>query len=98
MTQHAKRLTEADIDVILNEVRHRLIEAAHPDKIILFGSYARGDFDKDSDLDLLVILPQVDDAFGEMDRLEQILLPLDMPVDVVVYSVDEVRERGHLRG
>lgn len=98
MARYRSRLPVAEIEGVIEEATRRLVEAAHPQKLILFGSYARGDFDERSDLDLLVILPQVDDAFGEMDRLEQILLPLDLPVDVVVYSVDEVRERGHLRG
>lgn len=83
---------------VIEEASRRLIEAAHPEKIILFGSYARGDFDEGSDLDFLVILPTVDDPDSEMDRLERVLLSLEIPADVVVYSSDDVRERGHLRG
>ncbi|OGR53623.1 MAG: hypothetical protein A3I11_06950 [Elusimicrobia bacterium RIFCSPLOWO2_02_FULL_39_32] len=36
---------------------HRIVEQFHPQKIILFGSYARGTATKDSDVDLLVVLP-----------------------------------------
>ena len=35
----------------------RIRQVAQPSKIILFGSYARGDYTPDSDLDLMVILP-----------------------------------------
>lgn len=98
MTQHVKRLTTEDVELILTEIRDRLIEAAHPDKVILFGSYARGDFDQDSDLDLLVILPEVENRFDEMVRLRRALSEIPMAIDLVVYSADRVKERRHLRG
>ncbi len=40
---------------ILRDIIRRVVEAAHPDKIILFGSAARGQMGPDSDVDLLVI-------------------------------------------
>lgn len=42
-------MIETDTEAAIQEATRRLVEAAHPEKIILFGSYARGDFDKDSD-------------------------------------------------
>ena len=42
-------------NAILNEVVHRLVEAVDPDRIVLFGSRARGDAHPDSDIDLLII-------------------------------------------
>jgi predicted nucleotidyltransferase len=83
---------------IIREAVRLLVEAAHPVKVILFGSFARGDNTKDSDLDFLVILPTVTDHHAEMVRLRRALAALPMPIDVLVYSVDEVQRRGHLRG
>ncbi|MGD9548541.1 MAG: nucleotidyltransferase domain-containing protein [Candidatus Krumholzibacteriia bacterium] len=40
-------------DTLLNEVTRRIREAVSPDRIILFGSAATGDLNRDSDLDLL---------------------------------------------
>ena len=55
---------------------------------MLFGSRARGDADRGSDVDLLVIEPEVDDAAKESVRLRRALRGLSIPIDVVV--VDEV--------
>ncbi len=73
-----------------------LINAAHPSKILLFGSYARGEASEDSDLDFLVILPTLANKHQEMVRLRRVLRPLRIPVDVLVASKAEVDEWGHL--
>jgi predicted nucleotidyltransferase len=59
-------------------------------KVILFGSYARGEAQENSDLDFLVIEPELQDKFREMVRLRQVLRPLRIPVDVLVCSQAEV--------
>ena len=61
-----------------------LRKAANPKKIILFGSYATGEADDDSDVDLLVVEDQVGDVMAEMVRLLRVLGPLLIPADVVV--------------
>jgi uncharacterized protein len=58
-------------------------------RVILFGSYARGDADRHSDLDFLVIEPSVDDVVKESARLRRVLTTLDVFVDVVVVSEEE---------
>lgn len=71
-----------------------LVEGARPQRIILFGSHARGDAREDSDLDLLVIEEDVPDRAREMVRLRRLLRPLRVPADVLVYSADEVARWG----
>jgi uncharacterized protein len=97
-----ERAREQDLDdstfQLIHEAVRRLVEAAHPVKIILFGSFARGDGTKESDLDFLVVLPTVTNRHAEMVRLARALAPLRMPIDVLVYSTREVEERGHLPG
>ena len=68
----------------LNEAVKLLIEACHPERIIQFGSYARGTETEDSDLDLMVIENRVQDRAEEMVRLCRILSPLQLGVDLVV--------------
>lgn len=54
--------------------------------IYLFGSHARGDARSDSDLDFLVVEPQVQDPQAEMVRLRDVLRPLRVPADILVTS------------
>ena len=83
---------------IIDRAVRILAEAAKPTRIIVFGSYARGDAREDSDLDLLVIEPRVEDRAREMVRLRRALRPLRIPVEILVYSADEVARWGDQPG
>lgn len=67
-------------------------------KVILFGSYARGDADFDSDVDFLVIEKVIKDKRKEMTRLRRALLPLRIPVDIIVSDENMIDEIGQLPG
>ncbi len=69
-----------------------LIDAGRPSRIILFGSYGRGEPGLESDLDFLVVQPAVTDRRREMVRLRRILSPLRIPADVVVVSEQAFQE------
>lgn len=71
---------------------HRIAEAFLPEQIILFGSQAYGEPTPDSDIDLLVVMPY---ANSHATQAVQILNYLDVlaPIDVLVRSPEEVRER-----
>jgi predicted nucleotidyltransferase len=62
-----------------------------PDKIILFGSYAHGTPHKDSDVDLLVIMP----ARNQHDQAVRIRwrLAAPFPVDLIVRTPEQMRWR-----
>ncbi|MDD3519155.1 MAG: nucleotidyltransferase domain-containing protein [Chromatiales bacterium] len=65
---------------------------------ILFGSHARSEARQDSDMDFLVIKSTVEDRARKMVRLRRALRPLRIPVDVLVYSTDEVARWGDQPG
>ena len=71
----------------------RIVAAANPTKVILFGSYARGEANEDSDLDLMVVEPIVEDRAAEMIRLRRAVGRVGIGVDVLVYSNAEFSER-----
>ena len=63
------------------------LHAARPDAtVILFGSQARGDARPESDVDFIVIEPEVVSRRDEMTFLSDLLRPLRLPVDVLVAS------------
>lgn len=77
----------------------RRISAAAPDaRVILFGSHARDEADPQSDLDLLVIEPEVENAAMESVRLRRTLRGLGVPADVVVVDEDLARRRSVVAG
>lgn len=71
----------------------RIVAAASPSKVILFGSYARGEATEDSDLDLMVIEKEVADTGEEMVRLRSAVGDVGIGVDVLVYSEREFEKR-----
>ena len=66
-------------------VVQRLIAVARPRKIILFGSYVRGQVGRDSDLDVLVVTEdRVANPRAESVRLRDAVDDIDMPMDILV--------------
>ncbi|MCL5278683.1 MAG: nucleotidyltransferase domain-containing protein [Planctomycetes bacterium] len=71
---------------ILEYVVDRLVELAHPDRVILFGSAATGTMTPDSDLDLLIVEQQVANTRQESIRLRAALEDVPLPIDLIVMS------------
>lgn len=64
----------------------RIVATAHPDKIILFGSAARGKMGPDSDIDLLIVESAPFDRRKEYLRIRRALRGLGHPFDIVLIS------------
>lgn len=72
----------------------RLVAAANPKQIILFGSRARGDADARSDVDLLIVKENVTNRYEELVELDRSLAGLTIPVDILLVSEAEFEERA----
>jgi len=70
----------------LREAVRRLVVAASPSRIILFGSHANGRASGDSDVDLMVVREEVKDPAAESVRLRRVLKDIVMAVDLLVVS------------
>ena len=82
---------------LLDEIVQRIMKVAHPRKIILFGSYARGEAGLASDLDILVIVDSAEPRYRRSAPLYGILSDILVPMDIMVYTPDEVEEWSDVR-
>ena len=64
----------------------------HPDRVVLFGSYARGKATVDSDVDMLIILPFEGKSVHQSVEMRMRLRPA-FPVDLIVRTPDHIRKR-----
>ncbi|MDQ7029669.1 MAG: nucleotidyltransferase domain-containing protein [Ardenticatenia bacterium] len=79
---------------VLEEIVTRLVQGLQPERIYLFGSWARGEASEGSDVDLLVVVSDSDLPRHRREALSYDLLwGLPVPVDVIVLTRAEF-ERG----
>jgi predicted nucleotidyltransferase len=76
----------------------RIVRDFHPLRLILFGSHARGDAGPESDVDLLVVLPQVANKRSAAIEIRRALVGLPVCKDIVVTTPEEITRRGDLIG
>src|SRR5437879_5135616 len=91
-------MTSAALDTRLAEAVERLVREFRPLKVFLFGSRARGDACDRSDLDLLVVLPSVDDRFETALALKRALGRLPVDAEVFVATPEEIARAGNSVG
>jgi predicted nucleotidyltransferase len=85
-------------EATIERAAQRLLHAARPPaRVILFGSHARGGAAADSDLDFLVIEQVVDSRIEETARLRNALGEVGAPVDILLYSEQQVSEWGDVQ-
>jgi len=70
----------------------RIVQELNPEKIVLFGSYAYGNPNPDSDVDLLVIMNTKASHKDRSWAVSRLLLPRPFPVDILVKTPREVKE------
>jgi predicted nucleotidyltransferase len=74
---------------IENMVR-RIVEKFHPQKVILFGSHARGTAGPDSDVDLLVVMAVTGSKRKQAVQIDLALADRDLPLDLIVITPEEL--------
>lgn len=74
---------------ILKEATERLVSQFHPEKIILFGSQARGTATERSDVDLMVICRTFEKRRALMVEMDRALRGLRADIDVVILTPEE---------
>jgi predicted nucleotidyltransferase len=69
----------------------RIVQELHPEKIVLFGSYAYGKPTPDSDVDLLVIMETDLSSSQRYVAVSRLLNPRPFPLDILVKRPDEMK-------
>ncbi|HLE14766.1 MAG TPA: nucleotidyltransferase domain-containing protein [Anaerolineales bacterium] len=80
------------IGVSLPQAIERIAHELKPEKIILFGSYAYGKPDPDSDVDLLIIMETGEPTRERTWKVSRLLIPRRFPVDILVRTPEEIEQ------
>lgn len=86
------------LDEALAVMTERIVSGFQPERIIVFGSYARGEANEQSDIDFLVVMPDGTDRRQTAIAMLNALGGLGVAKDVVVTTPDEIARRGDVIG
>ncbi len=76
---------------VIDELIQRIVSVVHPLRIILFGSGARGEMGPESDLDVLIVMPENVHRRRTAQDIHQHLLGFPVPVDVLVVTQEDLK-------
>ena len=79
---------------VIDELVRRIVETAHPLRIILFGSAARGEMGSNSDLDVLVVMPDGTHRRRTAQRIYRNMIGFALAVDVIVATESDLYQYG----
>ena len=82
----------------INELVSQVKEAAKPDKIYLFGSYAAGKAKDSSDIDLCVIKNGLQDKQKELSKIKKNIFGVAIPVDILLFEEKTFNKRKNVWG
>ncbi|HWF59917.1 MAG TPA: nucleotidyltransferase domain-containing protein [Nitrospira sp.] len=87
MVQSARNAST--VQTIVAEMVRRIVERFHPERIILFGSHARGTAGPHSDVDLLVVMQPHGSKRRRAVEIHGLLAGMGVPKDVIVVTPEE---------
>jgi predicted nucleotidyltransferase len=85
---------DQSLEELLDEISNSIVSQYPQARVILFGSYARGDYNKDSDFDICVLVPQITQNRSDL-RVDMACTVRDdfpIPFDLIAFTYDEFEE------
>jgi len=82
----------------IGEMVERIVRGFNPERIILFGSHARGDAGPDSDVDLLVVMQVKGSRRRARLSIRRALRGIPMPKDIIVTTPEDFQWRKEIAG
>jgi len=93
-----KTLNKKKIAEMIDEMAKVIVERFNPEKIILFGSHAKGDAGPDSDVDLLVVMPAPCAKREKQIDIRLALRDIHIPKDIIVVTSNELKKYCNVVG
>ncbi|RME36813.1 MAG: nucleotidyltransferase domain-containing protein [Thermoflexia bacterium] len=90
-------MKETPVEEAIAEAVRRIVEILHPQRIVLFGSRARGEARPESDIDLLVIARFSEPRYRRAISLYGALSDIPIAMDIIVYTPEEAEEWSGVR-
>jgi predicted nucleotidyltransferase len=87
-------MDEQDINQWLMVAIRRLEHTLNPERILLFGSWARGTATRRSDLDLFIIWNTASPPLERVGQVLALLQDAPLPIEAIVYTPDELEQRS----
>lgn len=93
-------MTSADMRhrVLFDAIVTRILAICRPERVVVFGSYARGTETPDSDVDVMVVENTSEGRRDRSVRLRQALRGLGVPIDVIVATPADLEKYAHAVG
>ena len=91
-------MVESVVQKKIEEMVRRIVERFHPDQILLFGSYARGQAGPDSDVDLLVVMPVSGSKREIAVEIDLAVAGMGLPKDIIVVTPEEMARTKDIIG
>jgi len=82
-------MTKQEVQEKLQEIVNKIVKNFQPEKIILFGSFAWGEPNADSDVDLFIV-KETDNSRKLARKIDGSIRPRPFPIDLIVYKPESI--------
>ena len=89
---------DSDAMATIETTVQRIADGFDPEKIIIFGSYARGEIDRDSDLDLLIVMHVEGSLRQKANEIDLMLADRTLPLDLIVVTPEQFARQKDVIG
>ena len=91
-------MTKKQLQKTIDQMVQRIVDRFHPDRVILFGSHARGTAGPDSDVDLLVVMPVAGSKREKQLEVRLALHEFKVSKDIIITTPEDFEWRKEIPG
>lgn len=91
-------MTKKQLQKTIDRMVQRIVDRFHPDRVILFGSHARGTAGRDSDVDLLVVMPVAGSKREKQLEVRLALHDFKVSKDIIITTPEDFAWRKEIPG